>query len=385
MRWGRQWWIVLLWAAFCSRGTAQSGLAESLRTLPVSVGAYSVVTVPAGETWVDVGIREHVGYEHLRRANTGDIGRARRLDIAGRHQVPILTENGLVINLPELMEYRIENGKVVAWYPISIGRVTSRWHTPVGNLRVVSREVNPTWDRPSWAGGGKVPPGPRNPLGDRWIGLDRPGYGLHGTNDPTSIGRFVSHGCIRHYPADIHALYDHTSIGMPVIITYQTVTVGVDGGMVYMAVLPDIYGRGTNAPGNARKQLARYGLDGVLTGPELEQWLAQTDGIAHPMLGSNTKVFVNLIPLNTPIGPTNKQGITYLPIRPLATALDAQVAWDAGTKTITLTRGDRRVSYSSISGVFPALGTHFVPIRRTVDGLGGRVLFDKGTISIFVI
>jgi L,D-transpeptidase ErfK/SrfK len=374
--------MVLVWAGVCSLGTAQSTLEARLHTLPISIGANTVVTRQPGESWVHIGVREHVGYDHLRRANAGNIATAHRLFIPGRHQVSAMTANGLVVNLPELMDFRWKEGKVVAWYPISIGRITSRWHTPVANLRVVSRQKNPIWYCPTWAGGGKMPSGPRNPLGNRWIGLNSPGYGLHGTDDPTSIGRIVSHGCIRHFPAHIDQLFDITHIGMPVMITYETVTVGVDSGVVYLAVFPDIYARGTNAPRHVRKRLAEFGLNGALTTHALEQRLAQADGIARPVLGSLTKVSVNASPLHTPLGPTDRKGVYYLPIDALADALQAQVTKNVETKSVTLTRGDRHVSFSDKSDSFTALDTHFVPIRRAVEGLGGRVEVERGSIGI---
>lgn len=384
MRWGRHWWLVLLCIGLCRMVTAQAVVEAGLRKLPVSIGDNTVITRKAGESWVSIGIREFVGYDHLRLANSGNINTAHTLFIPGRHQVSELTVDGLVVNIPELMDFRWVNGKVVAWYPISIGRITSQWHTPLGNLRVISLEKNPIWNRPDWAGGGQMPPGPRNPLGDRWIGLDRPGYGLHGTDDPTSIGRIVSHGCIRHFPPHIHQLFDSSRIGMPVIITYQTITVGVDSGVVYMAVFPDIYARGSNVPRNARQQLANYGLDGALSEQELEQRLAQADGIARPLLGSNTKVSVNLLPTYIPLGPTYRKGATYLPISTMAAILKAQLTWDAGTNTATLTRGIKRISFSTKNGAFSALGNLFVPISRVVSGLGGTTQYSQGNISISI-
>jgi hypothetical protein len=194
----------------------------------------------------------------------------------------------------------------------------------------------------------------------------------------------VSHGCIRHFPPDIRQIFANVSIGTPVVLTYQTVTIGRDGGVVYMAVFPDIYARGTNSPGTVRNRLASFGLNGVLTGPELEQRLAQADGIARPLLGSTTKVSVNLSSLNTPIGPTLKENAYYLPLRTLADALHADITWDSSSKTATVTRGSKRVTYPSNSG-FTALDTLFVPVRRAVEGLGGRVLYSKGRIRILIL
>lgn len=372
--------MIVISLGACQLAVGQDALVERL---PVSVGANSIITVKPGESWVAIGLRHHVGYEHLRRANGGDIATARRLFIPGRHQATAYVANGLVVNLPELTTFRWQNSKVVAWYPVSIGRVAARWRTPEGHLRVVNRVVNPVWNRPDWAGGGQMPPGPRNPLGDRWIGLNRSGYGLHGTNDPTSIGRYVSHGCLRHYPADIRAIFAETRVGMPVIITYQTVTVGVERGTVYMAVFPDIYARGTNAPRAARARLARFGLDGALSDAEWAARLARTDGIARPILGSTVPVTVNIRRLDSPIGPTLRGGAYYLPARSLANALGAQVAWSAGT--VTLTRGKQRVAFTVGRNAFFVLGSAFVPVRRAVQGLGGLVIYAAGGIRIVIV
>ena len=52
-----------------------------------------------------------------------------------------------------------------------------------------------------------IPPGPGNPVGTRWIGLDKKGYGIHGTNAPHSIGKAASHGCIRMRQHDLEELF----------------------------------------------------------------------------------------------------------------------------------------------------------------------------------
>ena len=75
----------------------------------------------------------------------------------------------------------------------------------------------PTYD--SWAKGLKpVPPGPSNPLGTRWMGLSAPGVGIHGTDAPTSIGYSESHGCVRMQVPDAEWLFEHVSVGTPVVI-----------------------------------------------------------------------------------------------------------------------------------------------------------------------
>ena len=67
---------------------------------------------------------------------------------------------------------------------------------------------------PTWYGKGRiVPPGKSNPLGPRWLGLSKKGYGIHGTNNPASIGRGASHGCIRLRNSDIEELFEMVSVG----------------------------------------------------------------------------------------------------------------------------------------------------------------------------
>ena len=59
---------------------------------------------------------------------------------------------------------------------------------------------------------------PRNPMGAAVLGLDRGNYAIHGTNNPSSIGGFVSHGCIRMYNADIMDLYERVPVGAKVAV-----------------------------------------------------------------------------------------------------------------------------------------------------------------------
>ena len=63
-----------------------------------------------------------------------------------------------------------------------------------------------------------MPPGPNNPLGTRWMGISSPGIGIHGTDEPASIGYSDSHGCIRMQVPQAEWLFDHVDIGTPVYI-----------------------------------------------------------------------------------------------------------------------------------------------------------------------
>jgi len=97
----------------------------------------------------------------------------------------------------------------------------SRYPTPLGTFVVADKQYNPWWYPPSsdWAKGLKpVPPGPGNPLGTRWMGLNGGLVGIHGTPDAASIGYSASHGCIRMRIPDAEWLFRRVEIGTPVFI-----------------------------------------------------------------------------------------------------------------------------------------------------------------------
>ena len=104
-------------------------------------------------------------------------------------------------------------------FPVATGQ--SIYPTPLGRFQIVVKWKDPWWYPPNdpWAAGEKpTPPGPGNPLGPRWMGLSAPGVGIHGTNNESSIGYSVSHGCIRMHVADAEWLFDHVEIGTTVFI-----------------------------------------------------------------------------------------------------------------------------------------------------------------------
>ena len=109
---------------------------------------------------------------------------------------------------------------LVRVFPVATGQAA--WPTPLGHFEIVVKEMNPWWYPPtqdSWAAGAKpVPPGPNNPLGTRWMGLSAPGVGIHGTDEPWSIGHSESHGCIRMQVPSAEWLYKRVRVGTPVFI-----------------------------------------------------------------------------------------------------------------------------------------------------------------------
>jgi len=113
----------------------------------------------------------------------------------------------IIVSIPDRKLALVEDGRVLRVYRVAVGaRVTP---SPTGEFKVVSRLSNPTYYHP----GVVIPPGRNNPLGSRWIGLDRRGYGIHGTNEPWSIGKAASHGCVRMAKADLEQLFDEVEVG----------------------------------------------------------------------------------------------------------------------------------------------------------------------------
>jgi len=113
----------------------------------------------------------------------------------------------IVVSIPDRKLALIEDGRVVKVYPTAVGRPASP--TPNGTFTIVQRISNPAWYGP----GKVVAPGKNNPLGTRWLGLSRKSYGIHGTNEPRSIGRNASHGCVRMRNRDVEDLFARVAVG----------------------------------------------------------------------------------------------------------------------------------------------------------------------------
>ena len=116
----------------------------------------------------------------------------------------------IVVSIPDRKLVLLEGNRVLKVYDVAVGKPSTP--SPAGEFRVMNRIANPTY-----FGTGKViAPGKQNPLGTRWIGLSAKGYGIHGTNVPSSIGKAASHGCIRMRQRDVEELFDLVQVGVPV-------------------------------------------------------------------------------------------------------------------------------------------------------------------------
>lgn len=114
--------------------------------------------------------------------------------------------------------YSLGNGQAIK-YKVAVGKPRFQWF---GKTFVEKKKKDPGWYptlRMRRAGAPRyVPPGPRNPLGERAIYLGWSEYRIHGTNAPSSIGRAASSGCIRMLNRDVKDLYERVHIGAPVYV-----------------------------------------------------------------------------------------------------------------------------------------------------------------------
>jgi lipoprotein-anchoring transpeptidase ErfK/SrfK len=116
----------------------------------------------------------------------------------------------IVVSIPDRKLVLFEGESVLRMYDVAVGK--SSTPTPQGKFTIINRVPNPAWYGPSVT----VAPGKNNPLGSRWMGLSAKGYGIHGTNVPSSIGKAASHGCIRMRKQDLEELFEMVTVGTTV-------------------------------------------------------------------------------------------------------------------------------------------------------------------------
>ncbi len=176
-----------------------------------------------GSTWQVLASRNLINPPY--KLNIGQ-----RLVANNRHIIPqAQVRDGLLLNIPGHMVYLFEQGVMIKRFPVGLGRPD--WPTPLGIFKITGKSKNPSWTVPKSIQEElkregkivleKVPPGPDNPLGKYWLPLSIPGYGIHATIWPESIGHSTSHGCIRMITEDIEDLYGRIKVGVPITIVYE--------------------------------------------------------------------------------------------------------------------------------------------------------------------
>ena len=171
------------------------------------------------------GERFHASPKLLRSLNRGiDLGLVgatiRVPNVEGSAPLPKAAK--VIVDKSDLTVMLVDaDGKVLAQFPASVG--SEHDPLPIGEWKINGVSRNPTfnydsdlfWDAEAAHVEAKLAPGPNNPVGVVWIDLSKPHYGIHGTPDPSRIGKTESHGCIRLTNWSAAALADAVSPGMP--------------------------------------------------------------------------------------------------------------------------------------------------------------------------
>ncbi len=234
-----------------SPSTALPDMPWDRRTRTV-VGTLRRHVVSGRETLLDIARAYHLGFNEMEDLYPGmdpwlpPVGAV--LTIPSRWVLPESTRPEVVVNVAELRLYRFRQeagATTVETFPVGIGDLD--WPTPTGQFRIHTKVRHPAWVIPASLrtkyGRTVIPPGPDNPLGDYWMRLGGTSYGIHGTDLPWSVGRLVTHGCIRLYPEDIAYLFHSLVLPAGVRLIYEPVKIGLADGRVYVEAHRDVYGR----------------------------------------------------------------------------------------------------------------------------------------------
>lgn len=241
-----------------------------------------------------------------------------------------------------------ENGELVKTFPVATGKTNSL--TPEGTFPIVNKIKNRPYYKEGIPGGS-----PKNPLGDRWLGLNARGtygttYAIHGNNNANSIGKYVSAGCVRMHNQDIHWLFERVKLHTNVVIVNSSKTFDAIAKASGYSLTPPI--------------------KVIIDGKELV-------GNVHPFM-ENNRVMV--------------------PMRSIFNEIGATVLWENATKSITATKGKDEIKLkvnskqATINGtpipldVAPSIreNTTFVPTRFVSESLGMQVKWDhkKRTVTL---
>ena len=229
-------------AAATGAGPADSGIPAEAVTADV-IGALRTVTTAESDTLLDVAYENDLGFVEVAAANPNVDpwlpGAGTRVVLPAQHILPDAPREGIVINLAAMRLYYFPpDGGPVRSYPVGIGR--GGLSTPTGTTTVRAKIKDPTWyptermraDDPSLPAA--VPAGPDNPLGAYALDLGWPAYLIHGTNNKWGIGRRISSGCIRLYPAGIADLYRRIRSGTKVTVVDQPIKFAWADGHLYV-------------------------------------------------------------------------------------------------------------------------------------------------------
>jgi L,D-transpeptidase ErfK/SrfK len=275
---------------------ARLAAAQTIAADVALVGGRTDYIVVAGDTLTSIGARFGVDRATLielnQLARPGTLTPGQTLILDNRHLAVANPQVSVTINIAQRLLVLSDQPQARA-YPVTVGRRT--WPTPVGAFTIISKEVDPVWDVPisiqrEMEQQGKpvitrMEPSPQNPLGQRWIGLSLAGIGIHGTNAPSSIYAFGSHGCVRMHPDDVADLFERVSIGTTGVLIYQPVIIAAIDGRIWLEAHPDAYRRAPEASSMLQAVTGRAGLRAEVDWEKVKVVLSQRRGLAVDVTG----------------------------------------------------------------------------------------------------
>jgi L,D-transpeptidase ErfK/SrfK len=250
------------------------------------IGIPQIHKVSDEETLLDIARQYGLGFNELAdlypHQDPWLLRHGMEVTIPSQWILPAHRNTGIVINIAELrLYYFMDRIGMVKTFPIGIG--DEGWETPLGDYQIGEKRVRPTWHVPQSLqekyGTATVAPGPDNPLGNYWMRLGHSAYGIHGTNFPWSVGRLVTHGCIRLYPEHIQELFQLIQPGTPVQLIYEPVKLGYHSGKIYAEVHRDIYTKVEHFVIYGHDRLAATGLGNRVDWKKFQQALQRQDGL----------------------------------------------------------------------------------------------------------
>ncbi len=269
------------------RAGAVEGAPKGVPPLAPIVGELQKTLVEPDDTLLDVAYRFRLGFDRVARLNPrvsvwipnpGTV-----VELPTQHILPDAPHVGLVINVPEMQLYDFTRSDRIEVYAVAIGDEMDP--SLIGSFRIGAKREHPTWTVPASIRAEKpelpavVPPGSDNPLGDYWMTIGNTTYGVHGTNNPWSIGRMATHGCIRLYNDQMARLFARVKVGTTIRLMYQSVKLGRLGDGIYVEAHPDLYGREPDRAEAALQRLDALGLASAVDASRLRQAIADERGV----------------------------------------------------------------------------------------------------------
>ena len=231
----------------------------------------------------------------------------------------------ILINIPARSLRLYEDDKCVAMYPVGVGKIGSK--TPAGFYKIVEKVVNPTWVDPGDTSV-VIASGPDNPLGFRWLGIGG-NYGIHGTNNPSSVGHYVSNGCVRMVEADVEKVFDKVDVGTEVQIMYNRLVIDkTQDGRVAYYIYPDGYKMQELTVDFVKQGLAGYGIADFISEEYIAKSIEASNGLPNFVAAP-----VNIMYNNQKLAfkAVNYKNQIYVPVQEMAKTLNVPVKIENGS------------------------------------------------------